>query len=129
MVLGGFGEGFGRILERFWKGLEGKTYIRATKGNSMDGWRRPNHMRSQIGSPKAMRPVNFRRGVREFHSVAKQASFYVALGTDFRGFRRPNWTPKVDFRAFFFDVISECVFVSNFNRFWEAPNSKNSNFA
>ena len=49
--------------------------IRATKGKSMDGWRRPNHMRSQIGGPKAMLPVNFRRLAGGFHSVAKQASF------------------------------------------------------
>ena len=41
----------------------------------MDGWRRPNHMRSQIGGPKAMRPVSFRRLAGDFHSVAKQASF------------------------------------------------------
>ena len=86
-------------------------------------------MGSHIGSPKAMRPVNLRRGPGDLHSVAKQASFCVAFGTNFRGFRRPNWTPKVNFQASVFDVISECVFVSNFNRFLEAPNSKNSNFA
>ena len=86
-------------------------------------------MGSHIGSPKAMSPVDFRRLPGDLHSVAKQASFYVAFGTDFRGFRRPNWTPKVNFQASVFDVISECVFVSNFNRFLEAPNEKNSNFA
>ena len=45
---------------------------------------------------QTLRPVNFRRVARGFHSVAKQASFYVALGIDFGGF----W--------------------SNFGRFWEA---------
>ena len=43
--------------------------IRATRGRS----RRPNHMRSQIGGPKAMWPVNLRRFAGELHSVAKQA--------------------------------------------------------
>ena len=37
----------------------------------MDGWRRPNHMRSQIGGPKATRPVSLQRLAGEFHSVAK----------------------------------------------------------
>ena len=35
---------------------------------------------------QTLRPVNFRRLWREFHSVAKQASFYIALGTHFQGF-------------------------------------------
>ena len=81
-------------------------------------------MGSHIGSPKAMPPVDLRRGWGDFHSVAKQASFNVAFETDFRRFRKPKWTPKVDFRGFFFDVILECVFVSNFNRFSEAPTRK-----
>ena len=98
--------------------------IRATRGRS----RRPNHMRSHIGSPKAVTPVDFRRGWGGLHSVAKQGTFNVASGTDFRGFRRSKWTPKVDVRAFFFDVIFENLFTSNFGRFLEAQNQKNNNF-
>ena len=85
-------------------------------------------MRSLFGNPKAVRPVNLRRGAGEFHSVAKQASFNVAFGTDFRRFRKPKWTPKVDVRAFFFNVIFESFFTSNFGRFLEDQNQKNSNF-
>ena len=43
-------------------------------------------MRSQIGGPKAMPPVNLRRLAGDFHSVAKQASFNVAFGVDLEGF-------------------------------------------
>ena len=41
----------------------------------MDGWRRPNHMRSLLDALQTPTPVSFRRLPREFHSVAKQASF------------------------------------------------------
>ena len=98
--------------------------IRATKGKS----RRPNHMRSQIGGPKAMPPVNLRRLPGGFHSVAKQASFNIACWSNFNGFGRPKSMPKFDFRAFFFDVIFESLFTSKFGRFLETPNQKNSNF-
>ena len=53
--------------------------IRATSSRSS----RPNHMRSQIGSPKVVSPVDFRRGARGFHSVAKQAPFRMAFRVDF----------------------------------------------
>ena len=49
--------------------------IRATRGRS----RRPNHMRSLFGNPKAMAPVDLRRLPGDLHSVAKQASFNVAF--------------------------------------------------
>ena len=75
--------------------------IRATKGRS----RRPNHMHSHIGSPKAMPPVNFRRAWGEFHSVAKQASFNIAFGSNFDGFGKAKSMPKFDFGAIFSDVI------------------------
>ena len=39
-------------------------------------------MRSQIGSPKVVRPVNFRRAPRGLHSVAKQAPFRIAFRVD-----------------------------------------------
>ena len=85
-------------------------------------------MDSHIGSPKAMRPVNLRRLPGGLHSVAKQASFYIAFGTDFGGFWRPKWDPKSDFRGFYFDVFFDIVSASNFNRFLEAPNQKNIDF-
>ena len=70
--------------------------------------RRPNHMHSHLDALQAMTPVNFRRLPRDFHSVAKQASFYVAFGTDFQGFWKPKWLPNSIFEALFFDVIFQC---------------------
>ena len=67
--------------------------IRATRGRS----RRPNHMHSHLDALQAMAPVNLRRLPRDFHSVAKQASFYIALGAHFQGFWRAKWLPKFDF--------------------------------
>ena len=43
-------------------------------------------MRSQIGNPKIVRPVNFRRFARELHSVAKQAPLSAVLESDFTRF-------------------------------------------
>ena len=71
--------------------------IRATRGRS----RRPNHMHSHLDALQAMPPVNLRRVARDSHSVAKQASFYIALGTDFQGFWRPKWLPNSVLEAFF----------------------------
>ena len=79
--------------------------IRATRGRS----RRPNHMHSHLDALQAMAPVNFRRLARDFHSVAKQASFYIAAGIHFQGFWKTKWLPKFEFRVFFFDVIFHCV--------------------
>ena len=67
----------------------------------MDGWRRPNHMCSHLDALQAMGAVDFRRGPHDSHSVAKQASFYIAFGTDFQEFWKAKWTPKFDFQAFF----------------------------
>ena len=47
-------------------------------------------MRSQIGSPKVVRPVDFRQGPRGSHSVAKQALFDVAFQIDFGGQNHPK---------------------------------------
>ena len=55
--------------------------IRATSSRS----RRPNHLRSQIGSPKVVSPVGLRRGPGAFHSVAKQTPFRIAFRVDFGG--------------------------------------------
>ena len=49
-------------------------------------------MRSQIGSPKVVMPVSFRRGARGSHSVAKQAPFRIAFRVDFGS----KNCPKID---------------------------------
>ena len=85
-------------------------------------------MHSHLDALQAMGPVNLRRLARDFHSVAKQALFYIAVGAHFQGFWKAKWLPKFDFRGFFFDVIFHCVWASNFGRFFEAPNQKNNSF-
>ena len=85
-------------------------------------------MDSHIGSPKAMRPVNFRRGWGGFHGVAKQASFSIAFWINFGGFGKPKSMPKFDFRAIFSDVIFEKIFTSKFGSCLKAQNQKGSNF-
>ena len=86
--------------------VEGLTWmIRATRGRS----RRPNHMRSQIGSPKAMPPVDLRRLAGGFHSVAKQASFNIAFWSHFSGFGRPKSMPKFDLEPFFSMTFSKAL--------------------
>ena len=85
-------------------------------------------MRSQIGSPKAMGPVDFRRGCGDFHSVAKQASFNIAFRVDLEGFGKPKSMPKFDFRAIFSDVIFETNFTSKFGACLKAQSQKNRNF-
>ena len=62
--------------------------IRATSSRS----RRPNHLRSQIGSPKVVRPVNLRRFAGGLHSVAKPTPFCVAFRVDFGS----ENCPKID---------------------------------
>ena len=47
--------------------------------------RRPNHLRSQIGSPKVVRPVNFSRLASDFCSVPKPTPFCIAFWVDFGG--------------------------------------------
>ena len=80
--------------------------IRATRGRS----RRPNHMHSHLDALQAMGPVNFRRVPSEAHSVAKQASFYIALGVHFQGFCEV-WGGQLGgvnrFLKVFFDVFFE----------------------
>ena len=80
--------------------------IRATRGRS----RRPNHMHSHLDALQAMAPVAFRRVPSEVHSVAKQASFYIALGVYFQGFWEV-WGGQLGgenrFLRVFFDVFFE----------------------
>ena len=102
--------------------------IKATRGRS----RRPNHMHSHLDALQAMAPVSFRRGPSDSHSVAKRASFYIAFGRDFCGFRidfgrfgEAKWKAKSIFWRFFFDVFFECVLASIWGGFLEARNLKN----
>ena len=85
-------------------------------------------MPSQIGGPKTMRPVDFRRLPGGFHNVAKQASFSIAFWNNFGGLGKPKSMPKFDFRAFFSDVIFEQKSTSKFVPILEAQNQKNNNF-
>ena len=97
------------------------SMIRATSSRSS----RPNPMKDQGDSHKVLRPAALRRLPRRSHSVAKQASFNIAFGADFQGFRKPKWTQKSMLGPIFFEVIFEYVFASIFGRFFEAPNLKN----
>ena len=89
--------------------------IRVTRGRS----RRPNHMHSHLDALQVMLPVNFRRGPQDFHSVAKQAAFYIAFGAHFQGFGRPNGLPNSISEAFFstlFFIAFEHPILVDFSR-------------
>ena len=90
----------------------------------MDGWRKPNHMRSQIGGPKAMRPVNLRRLPAKIHNVAKQASFCIAFRNDVGGFGTPKSMLKIDLRAFFSLSFSKAFLHRNFLGFQKLETRK-----
>ena len=60
-------------------------------------------MHSHLHALQAMAPVSLRRVPSEVHSAAKRASFYIAFGRDFCGFR------------------------IDFGRFWEAKWKAKSN--
>ena len=95
MDSGSFLEGFCWIFVDFWEDFGTQTMIRATKETSMDGWmdgwRRPNHMRSHLDALRTMVSVDLRRFLDGFHSVAKRASFCIGFRADFGGF----WKPKL----------------------------------
>ena len=83
----------------------------------MDGWRRPNHMRSHLDALQTPAPVNFRRVAGEVHSIAKQASFSVAFWSDFEGFGSDFgmlWEAKMDASIDFWEVILQCLFRMRF---------------
>ena len=71
-------------------------------------------MQSHFGCQHAATPVDFRRVAGELHSIAKPASFGVASGSDFNGFRRPTWTPKSMLGPFF----SMFFLHTSLYRFW-----------
>ena len=83
----------------------------------MDGWRRPNHMRSHLDALQTPAPVDFRRFAGEVHSIAKQASFSVAFWSDFEGFGSDFgslWEAKMDANIDFWEVILQCFFRMRF---------------
>ena len=67
-------------------------------------------MHSPLDALQAVGPVNFRRLASEAHSVAKQASFYIAFGAHFQGFWEV-WGGQLGgenrFLRMFFDVLFE----------------------
>ena len=71
---------------------------------------RPNPLKDQGDSRKAPSPADFGRVPGDFHSVAKQASFYIALGAHFQGFWEV-WGGQLGgenrFLRVFFDVFFE----------------------
>ena len=90
----------------------------------MDGWSRPNHMRNHLDALQTTTSVGLRRVPDSFHSVAKQALFYVALGADFEGFGKPKWSSKLDFGRMVFDLVFDCVLASISGGCLEARNLK-----
>ena len=77
-------------------------------------------MHSHLDALQAMGPVNFRRGARDSHSVAKQASFYMAFGAHFQGFGKAEWPPNSIFKTFFLTL-----FFTAFEHPIFPPNQKN----
>ena len=83
----------------------------------MDGWSRPNHMPSRLDALQTMHPVNFRRLVGGSQSVAKQASFNIASGSDFGVFRRFWGGQNAKFGRFFSSCFSNAMLASIFGCF------------
>ena len=79
-------------------------------------------MRSLLDALQTPGPVNLRRLARGSHSVAKQASFYIAFWTNFGGFSRPKRKPKSTFGELFFDALFERNFGIDFWSFWRGWN-------
>ena len=90
-------------------------------------------MRSQIGSPKAMRPVSLRRFPGGLHSVAKQASFEapifgvpVRFWSDFGRFSEAKMEPRIDFLDAFLRSFVQMRFGIDFGSFSGGPNPEKS---
>ena len=86
--------------------------IRATSSRSS----RPNPLKDQGDSPKAPSPAAFGRFLGDLHSVATQASFSIALRSDFRAFGSEfgclggaKMDAKIDSGRFFCDALVERV--------------------
>ena len=74
-------------------------------------------MRSPLDALQTPIPVNLRRFARDFHSVAKQASFRVALWSDFSRFWSDFerfWEANMVAKTDFLEVIFRCFFRMRF---------------
>ena len=70
-------------------------------------------MRSHLDAQQAVTPVDLRRFAGGFHSVAKQASFNVALWSDFSRFWSDFelfWEANMDAKTDFLEVTFRCFF-------------------
>ena len=92
-------------------------------------------MLSQLDALHRLGPVNLRRFANNSHSVAKQASFRIALQSDFCGFWRDLgrfWEAKMEVLGRFWEVFCDAFLsafsASIFDRIFDARNLKNSNF-
>ena len=90
-------------------------------------------MRSQIGGPKAMPPVDFRRLAGGLHSFAKQASFEapifgvpVRFWSDFGRFLEAKMEPRIDFLDAFLRSFFQMRFGIDFGSFSGGPNPEKS---
>ena len=89
-------------------------------------------MPSHLAALQTTTSVELRRVAGGVHSVAKQASFHIASGRDFKGFREDFgrfWEAKTEAKIDFCEVFLLCFFegvlASIFDSFFEARNLKN----
>ena len=74
-------------------------------------------MHSHLDALQTMTSVAFRRVADDFHSVAKRASFCIAIRTDFRCFGSDFgvlWEAKMEANIDFWEVILQCFFRMRF---------------
>ena len=74
-------------------------------------------MRSLLDALQTLPPVDLRQLARQFHSVAKRASLYIAFGRDFCGFRIDFgrfWGSKMEAKIDFLEVFLRCFFGMRF---------------
>ena len=86
-------------------------------GRRADRWGKPNHMPSHLDALQTPGPVALRRLPREFHSVTKQASFRVALWSDFSRFWSDFerfWEAEMAAKTDFLEVTFRCFFRMRF---------------
>ena len=76
----------------------------------INGWRTPNNMRSPLDAFQTLRPVDFRRFPRGFHSLAKPDAFETPL------IRVPNrfwrdlgrlWEVQMEVKIYFWEVFRD----------------------
>ena len=79
---------------------------------------------SHLDALQAMPPVDFRRIAHDFHSVAEEASFNIAFGTNFQGFWRPKRIPNSIFQAFFSKLFFNAFEYRISVDFWKLRTSK-----